>query len=252
MIDDAVWAEDERTEHRLDPPGARRVRRHDGGRARSPRPRRASRSAPPSCRCSRAIRSRWSSSRCRRNSSPTGRFTLGLGPSHHWIIEDMLGLAVRASRRARPPTTSTCSTRRWTVPAPVDVENEQLHDPQPDVRHRRAAHAGDARRARAGDAASSPASRTDGTILWLADEKAIESHIAPRINAAATEAGRPAPRIVAGVPICLCLPERGRCGQGPRRPGAQRGDRVAQLPAPARPGRRDRRVRHPRRRRRGR
>ncbi len=49
-------------------------------------------------------------------------------------------------------------------------------------------------------------SRTDGTILWLADEKAIESHIAPRLNAAAAEAGRPAPRIVAGVPICLCLP----------------------------------------------
>ena len=50
-------------------------------------------------------------------------------------------------------------------------------------------------------------SRTDGTILWLADEKAIESHIAPRLNAAATEAGRPAPRIVAGVPICLCRPD---------------------------------------------
>ena len=49
-------------------------------------------------------------------------------------------------------------------------------------------------------------SRTDGTILWLADEKAIESHIAPRLNAAAAEAGRPTPRIVAGVPICLCLP----------------------------------------------
>ena len=50
-------------------------------------------------------------------------------------------------------------------------------------------------------------SRTDGTILWLADEKAIESHIAPRLHAAAAEAGRPAPRIVAGVPICLCLPD---------------------------------------------
>ena len=22
-----------------------------------------------------------------------GRFTLGLGPSHHWIVEDMLGLS---------------------------------------------------------------------------------------------------------------------------------------------------------------
>ena len=51
-------------------------------------------------------------------------------------------------------------------------------------------------------------SRTDGTILWLADERAIEVHIAPRIRQAATEAGRPAPRIVAGVPICLCRPSQ--------------------------------------------
>ena len=47
--------------------------------------------------------------------------------------------------------------------------------------------------------------RADGTILWLADERAIASHIAPRITRAAEAAGRPAPRIVAGIPVCLCL-----------------------------------------------
>ena len=46
--------------------------------------------------------------------------------------------------------------------------------------------------------------RTDGTILWLADERAIGEHIAPAINAAAEAAGRPAPRVVAGIPVCLC------------------------------------------------
>ncbi|MDD9369849.1 MAG: LLM class flavin-dependent oxidoreductase [Acidimicrobiales bacterium] len=46
--------------------------------------------------------------------------------------------------------------------------------------------------------------RTDGTILWLADERAIAGHIAPRITEAAEGAGRPAPRIVAGIPVCLC------------------------------------------------
>ena len=46
--------------------------------------------------------------------------------------------------------------------------------------------------------------RTDGTILWLADERAIGSHVAPAITAAAEGAGRRPPRIVAGVPICLC------------------------------------------------
>jgi F420-dependent oxidoreductase-like protein len=46
--------------------------------------------------------------------------------------------------------------------------------------------------------------RAAGTILWMADERAIAEHIVPRITRAAAEAGRPAPRIVAGVPVTLC------------------------------------------------
>src|SRR6185312_1452219 len=43
-----------------------------------------------------------------------------------------------------------------------------------------------------------------GTILWMADERAIAEHVVPRITAAADRASRPAPRIVAGVPVALC------------------------------------------------
>jgi F420-dependent oxidoreductase-like protein len=43
----------------------------------------------------------------------------------------------------------------------------------------------------------------DGTILWMANARAVEAHVAPRINAAATAAGRPAPRIVAGLPVAV-------------------------------------------------
>jgi Luciferase-like monooxygenase len=45
---------------------------------------------------------------------------------------------------------------------------------------------------------------TSGTILWMADERAIGEHVVPRITKAAADAGRPAPRIVAGVPVALC------------------------------------------------
>jgi alkanesulfonate monooxygenase SsuD/methylene tetrahydromethanopterin reductase-like flavin-dependent oxidoreductase (luciferase family) len=38
----------------------------------------------------------------------------------------------------------------------------------------------------------------------MADERAIADHIAPRITKAAADAGRGAPRIIAGLPICLC------------------------------------------------
>jgi len=43
----------------------------------------------------------------------------------------------------------------------------------------------------------------DGAVLWMAPPRAIETHVAPRINEAAQAAGRPAPRIVAGLPVAV-------------------------------------------------
>lgn len=45
--------------------------------------------------------------------------------------------------------------------------------------------------------------RADGTILWMANAQAIESYVAPRITRSAAAAGRPAPRIVAGLPVAV-------------------------------------------------
>ena len=131
-----------------------------------------------------------------------GRLTLGLGVSHHWIVEDMLGL-----RYDRPlaelRSVLDVLDQGLAGPGQVDVENEhfRIHNPL-DVTDLTPtpvllAALGPKMLRLAGE-------RADGTILWLADEKAIESHIAPAINAAAEGAGRPAPRIVAGVPVCLC------------------------------------------------
>src|SRR6478752_3141772 len=43
----------------------------------------------------------------------------------------------------------------------------------------------------------------DGTVLWMAPARAIETHVAPKLQAAAAAAGRPAPRIVAGLPVAV-------------------------------------------------
>jgi alkanesulfonate monooxygenase SsuD/methylene tetrahydromethanopterin reductase-like flavin-dependent oxidoreductase (luciferase family) len=45
--------------------------------------------------------------------------------------------------------------------------------------------------------------RADGTVLWMANAQAVESHVAPRITKAAAGAGRSAPRIVVGLPVCV-------------------------------------------------
>ncbi len=42
-----------------------------------------------------------------------------------------------------------------------------------------------------------------GTILWMANARAVADHVAPRITSAAADAGRPAPRIVAGLPVAV-------------------------------------------------
>ena len=45
---------------------------------------------------------------------------------------------------------------------------------------------------------------TGGTILWMADERAIGDYVVPRITEVANTAGRSGIRVVAGVPVALC------------------------------------------------
>ncbi len=43
----------------------------------------------------------------------------------------------------------------------------------------------------------------DGTVTWMTGPKTIETHIVPRISAAAEAAGRPAPRIGVSLPVAV-------------------------------------------------
>jgi F420-dependent oxidoreductase-like protein len=131
-----------------------------------------------------------------------GRFTLGLGPSHHWIVEDMFGLPYERPAGLVRDYVEVLNAA-FAGPNTVDVENDsyRVHNPL-DIT----------------DVAPTPillaalapvmlrvaGEHASGTILWMADERAIGDHIAPRITKAAEEAGRPRPRIVAGVPVVLC------------------------------------------------
>lgn len=47
------------------------------------------------------------------------------------------------------------------------------------------------------------ATRTDGDILWLSGPRTVAERIKPAMDRAADAAGRPMPRIVAGLPICV-------------------------------------------------
>ena len=134
-----------------------------------------------------------------------GRLALGLGVSHHWVIDEMLGLPYDkpvAELRAHLDVLEAA----FAGPGPVDVENDRfrVHNPLDitDITPTPVllAALGPVMLRLAGE-------RTDGTILWMADERAIGEHIAPAITAAAASAGRRPPRVVAGVPVCLCAPD---------------------------------------------
>jgi len=129
-----------------------------------------------------------------------GRFVLGIGLSHKLVIEDIMGLSyTKPARHMREymgvlapllrGEPSKYAGEEFKVNVTVNVEGAE---PVPVL----IAALGDLMLKIAGQSAA-------GTILWMTGPKTIESHIAPKIQKAASEAGRPAPRIVAGLPIVL-------------------------------------------------
>jgi alkanesulfonate monooxygenase SsuD/methylene tetrahydromethanopterin reductase-like flavin-dependent oxidoreductase (luciferase family) len=45
--------------------------------------------------------------------------------------------------------------------------------------------------------------QADGTVLWMTGPATVRDHIVPVINAAAEGAGRPTPRVVCILPVCV-------------------------------------------------
>jgi len=127
-------------------------------------------------------------------------FTLGIGPSHDLVIEGVYGLSyegvgahteeyvnVLAPLLRGEGVNHSGTHFHVNVPAvsplpqPVDLMISALAPRLLRV---------------AGES-------TAGTILWMANARSIDVHVAPKINAAASAAGRPSPRIVAGLPVAV-------------------------------------------------
>jgi 5,10-methylenetetrahydromethanopterin reductase len=46
-------------------------------------------------------------------------------------------------------------------------------------------------------------SRADGTVTWMTGPGTLETHTIPTLTKAAEQAGRPAPRVAVGLPVCV-------------------------------------------------
>jgi 5,10-methylenetetrahydromethanopterin reductase len=129
-----------------------------------------------------------------------GRLVLGIGLSHKIVIEDMFGydfsrpilhmreyLEVLLPLLDGQPVSFSGTTVRanigLTTPAPGRV---------PVV----VAALGAQMLRLAGE-------RTDGTVLWMTGPATVRDHVVPVITAAAEQAGRPSPRVVCILPVCV-------------------------------------------------
>jgi F420-dependent oxidoreductase-like protein len=129
-----------------------------------------------------------------------GRFTLGIGLSHPVVIENLLGLSYARREKHMREYLAVLGPLLRGQPARFQGEEYrvalELQVPAaPQVPVLLAALGPRMLKLAARSAA--------GTILWMTGPRSIETHVLPTLRSAAREAGRPEPRVVAGMHIVL-------------------------------------------------
>lgn len=135
------------------------------------------------------------------------RLVLGIGTSHKVVVEGAFGYSFdRPARHMREYLAALVPLLRE---GRVDVEGEtitaryQVTGPRPE------------RAPSVLLAALAPrmlelaGSYAEGTILWMTGPVTIRDHVVPTMGAAAAAAGRPTPRIVCTLPVCVTADVKG-------------------------------------------
>ncbi len=135
------------------------------------------------------------------NAAVGGRLLLGIGLSHRVVIESGLGLdfshPIRHMREYLTCLTGFLAGESVTFAGEeFQIRNFTLTVPGARPPPVLVAALGPQMLRLAGRQAA-------GTVLWMGGAHYLSAHAVPTITAAAQEAGRPAPRVVAGLPICV-------------------------------------------------
>lgn len=129
-----------------------------------------------------------------------GRFILGIGLSHKPVIEGALGMSfdkpARHMREYLQILGPLLRNEKVQFAGELYKTNGQISVAESQGVPLVVAALGDVMLNIAGQLA-------DGTITWMVGPKTLENHIIPKITKAAKEAGKPTPRIVAGMPFAL-------------------------------------------------
>ncbi|MBJ7401080.1 TIGR03564 family F420-dependent LLM class oxidoreductase [Mycolicibacterium sp.] len=129
-----------------------------------------------------------------------GRFTLGIGLSHKIVVENMFGLSYDKPVRHLREYLSVLMPLSRNQFANFDGEMYKVHA---------------AISAKGSDGFSVvvaalgeqmlrvTAAMADGTLTWCTGPVTLANHIVPTITKAADEFSRPAPRVIAALPVCV-------------------------------------------------
>ena len=128
-------------------------------------------------------------------------FTLGIGPSHESVIRGVFGLSYDHPGRNTEEYVRILTDVLRGQAVDVDGEDWSAHSAG---RAASSAHPIPVLVSALGPRLLRVAGEVaDGSVLWMAPARAIETHVAPKLHAAAAAAGRPTPRIVAGLPVAV-------------------------------------------------
>jgi 5,10-methylenetetrahydromethanopterin reductase len=129
-----------------------------------------------------------------------GRLQLGIGLSHQPVVEGMWGISfdkpVRHMSDYLSILTPLLQDRRVSFSGESLTGRGEITPPPADAPPVLVAALGPQMLRLAGRVA-------DGTITWMTGPETIRSLTAPTINTAAQEAGRPAPQVLMGLPVCV-------------------------------------------------
>jgi 5,10-methylenetetrahydromethanopterin reductase len=129
-----------------------------------------------------------------------GRLTLGIGLSHQLVIQDMFGYDFGKPARHMDEYLSILLPLLNNEPADFTGETLSGHITLSTPNEGRVPVV---LAALAPKMLALAGSRTDGTVTWMTGPATIRDHIVPTITAAAKEAGRPAPRVICILPVCV-------------------------------------------------
>lgn len=128
------------------------------------------------------------------------RLTLGIGLSHKIVIENMLGMSYEKPVRHLKEYLSVLMPLSRNETANFDGETYKVHG---GISAKGSTGFGVVVAALGEQMLRVTAAMADGTLTWCTGPATLSSHTIPTINRAAEEFGRPAPRVIAALPVCV-------------------------------------------------